>query len=333
LVSKPWRISDNACRPLAAAAGLILFLGPSLAASLTRTLVLFVEPQRFIAADGVMWDAVEAALRQVGNALVLPLIILLVAAVAGSVVQNGLVFAIEKLGFDISHISPLKGMNRLFSLRAMFETVKSLVKVAIVMAVAGFMMRDEIDRLPLLETLTAGAMAAEIERLVLRLLMGVLIALTALAGADYFYQRLQFLRSLRMTKREVKEEAKQSEGDPIVRGRLRQIRMERARRRMMAAVPTASVVITNPTHYAVALKYEMGDAGAPKVVAKGSDLVALRIREVAEENNVPIIENPPLARALHAGVDLDREIPPEHYKAVAEIIGYVFRLKGKIKAR
>jgi flagellar biosynthetic protein FlhB len=141
------------------------------------------------------------------------------------------------------------------------------------------------------------------------------------------------MRSLRMSKREVREEAKQSEGDPLIRARLRQIRGDRARRRMMAAVPGASVVITNPTHYAVALKYEMGAAGAPTVVAKGSDLIALKIREIAEANDIPIVENPPLARALHASVEIDREIPAEHYKAVAEIIGYVFRLKGKIKPR
>ncbi len=131
----------------------------------------------------------------------------------------------------------------------------------------------------------------------------------------------------------MREEVKQSEGDPLIRARLRQIRMDRTRRRMMAAVPGASVVITNPTHYAVALKYELGAAGAPRLVAKGKDLIALKIREVAAENNVPVIENPPLARALHAGVEIDREIPPEHYKAVAEIIGYVFRLKGKLRPR
>jgi flagellar biosynthetic protein FlhB len=179
--------------------------------------------------------------------------------------------------------------------------------------------------------MTAEDIAGEIERLVLKLLLGVLMALSVLAGLDYFYQRLNFLRSLRMSKREVKEENKQSEGDPLIKGRLRQIRMERARRRMMAAVPKASVVITNPTHFAVALKYEMGAAGAPRVVAKGKDLIALRIRDLARENDVPVVENPPLARALHAGVELDHEIPPEHYKAVAEIISYVFRLKGKIR--
>jgi flagellar biosynthetic protein FlhB len=150
-----------------------------------------------------------------------------------------------------------------------------------------------------------------------------------LAGIDYFYQRLQHMRSLRMSKREQKDEAKQSEGDPMLKGRLRQIRMDRARRRMMAAVPGASVVITNPTHFAVALKYERG-MNAPVCVAKGVDLLARRIREIAEAHDIPVIENPPLARALHGTVEIDQEIPSEHYRAVAEIIGYLMRLRRSV---
>jgi flagellar biosynthetic protein FlhB len=174
-------------------------------------------------------------------------------------------------------------------------------------------------------------MPHEFYKLILRLLFGVLAVVTVLALFDYAYQRFAFMRSMRMSKQEVKEENKQAEGDPVIRARLRAIRMNRARKRMMAAVPKASVVITNPTHYAVALQYDMGDSGAPKVVAKGADLVAMKIREIAAEHDVPIVENPPLARALYAGVEIDREIPPEHYKAVAEIISYVFRLKGKLR--
>jgi flagellar biosynthetic protein FlhB len=131
-----------------------------------------------------------------------------------------------------------------------------------------------------------------------------------------------------MSKQEMREELKQSEGDPFIKARIRQIRMERARRRMMAAVPKADVVVTNPTHYAVALKYEPGKMAAPRVVAKGADTIAARIRAVAEEHAVPVVENPPLARSLYAAVELDEEVPPEHYRAVAELIGYVMRLKG-----
>jgi flagellar biosynthesis protein FlhB len=316
---------------LAAGAGVILFLGPALARSVALELAAFADPARFLAEDGVKWNAVLTPLRHIGTALLVPAVVVMAAALAGNLVQNGLVFATEKIGFNPSHISPIAGFSRLFSFRAMFETLKSLAKVMLVMGVAAMMMRGELDRISLLSMMTAEDIAGEIERLVLKLLLGVLMALSVLAGLDYFYQRLNFLRSLRMSKREVKEENKQSEGDPLIKGRLRQIRMERARRRMMAAVPKASVVITNPTHFAVALKYEMGAAGAPRVVAKGKDLIALRIRDLARENDVPVVENPPLARALHAGVELDHEIPPEHYKAVAEIISYVFRLKGKIR--
>jgi flagellar biosynthetic protein FlhB len=317
---------------LATSGILILFLAPSITRTLGRALAAFADPQRFLAPQGILWDAVAADLHEVALALLLPFALLMVAGFTGTVVQIGFVFATEKLGFDPSRISPAKGFQRMFAPRALIETLKSLAKMVLVAAVAGTMLRDEIVRVPFLG-LSSEDMPAEIEHLILRLLLGILMVLTVLAGLDYAYQRFHMLRSLRMTRREVKEEHKQSEGDPIIKARLRQIRMERARRRMMAAVPGASVVITNPTHFAVALKYDMGEAGAPRVVAKGADLIAQRIRTIAEENEIPIVENPPLARALYASVELDREIPPEHYKAVAEIIGYVFRLKGKIRPR
>jgi flagellar biosynthesis protein FlhB len=311
----------------------LVFVMPATMERIARGLAAFADPQRFIVADGVVWEAVGAALMGVASSLVVPFVILMIAAVSGSVIQTGFVFASERIGFDASHLSPLQGVQRLFSLRGIVELGKSVAKVFVVGAIAVLMLRGEIDRVSQMAALTPEDTMHEIGRLVLRLFGGILAVLTALAGADYIYQRLHLIRGLRMSRREVREEQKQTDGDPLVRARLRQIRMDRARKRMMAAVPGASVVITNPTHYAVALKYELGESGAPTVVAKGTDLIALKIREVAEENNIPIVENPPLARALHAGVEIDREIPPEHYKAVAEIIGYVFRLKGKIRPR
>jgi flagellar biosynthetic protein FlhB len=254
------------------------------------------------------------------------------AALAGSLVQTGLVLATARIGFDAERLSIIKGFSRLFSLRALTDFIKNLSKVTAASAALLWLFAPELKRLPLLSTAGAGALMAELYSMILRLALAVLVVLAFIAVIDYGYQRFSFLRGQRMSKQEVKEEHKQAEGDPIVRSRLRQIRMERARRRMMAAVPTASVVITNPTHYAVALKYAEGDKGAPKVVAKGADLVAERIREVARENDVPLVANPPLARALYASVELDHEIPPEHYRAVAEIISYVFRLKGKARA-
>ena len=144
---------------------------------------------------------------------------------------------------------------------------------------------------------------------------------------------MRWLSRNRMSKQEIKEEYRQNEGDPTIKSKIRQLRQERAKKRMMTAVPQATVVIMNPTHYAVALKYESGKMAAPVCVAKGVDALALRIRAVAEENDVPVVENPPLARALHAAIEIDEPVPPEHFKAVAQVIGYVFRLRGKIPAR
>jgi flagellar biosynthetic protein FlhB len=163
------------------------------------------------------------------------------------------------------------------------------------------------------------------------MMVGICIVMFVIMIADYLYQRYEYMRSLRMSKQEIKDEYRQQEGDPQIKQRIRQIRVERARKRMIAAVPTADVIITNPTHYSVALKYDADKMRAPSVVAKGLDNIALKIREVAKEHNIPLFENAPLARALYATVDIDKEIPAEHYKAVAEIISYVYRLRGKFK--
>ena len=312
---------------------ILLFVGPSVVDQIAKGLAAFAEPQRFVAGDGIIWEAVRAELAGIAQSMIAPFVILLVAAIAGSVLQTGFVFATERIGFDAKHLSPVEGVKRLISVRGLIELGKSVAKILVVGAIAVMMLRGEIDHISQTATMSPEDAMGEIGRLILRLLAGILAVLTVLAGGDYIYQRMNLMRGLRMSRREMKEEHKQAEGDPLIRARLRQIRMDRARKRMMAAVPGASVVITNPTHFAVALKYELGDSGAPTVVAKGTDLIALRIREVAEEHGIPIVENPPLARALHAGVEIDREIPPEHYKAVAEIIGYVFRLKGKIRPR
>jgi flagellar biosynthesis protein FlhB len=179
----------------------------------------------------------------------------------------------------------------------------------------------------LLPTADLADLLPTIVALVGRLLKGTLIAVTAIAIIDFAYQKYSFMQSMKMSKQEIKDEHKQSEGDPHMKARVRAIRIGRSRKRMMAAVPGASVVITNPTHFAVALKYDISMMSAPIVVAKGADFIAARIRALAEEHGVPLIENPPVARALYATVELDQEIPPEHYKAVAEIISFVMKLK------
>jgi len=173
----------------------------------------------------------------------------------------------------------------------------------------------------------------DMSRLLFKVLMASLVSLGTIAGADYFWQRMRWLSRNRMSKQDIKEEYRQNEGDPVIKSKIRALRQDRARKRMMTAVPKATVVIMNPTHYAVALKYESGKMAAPVCVAKGVDALALRIRAVAEENDVPVVENPPLARALHAAIEIDEPVPAEHFKAVAQVIGYVFRLKGKLPAR
>jgi len=225
-----------------------------------------------------------------------------------------------------SKLSPIGGAKRLFGKPALVEFGKTLAKLALVIGIAAAVLRPHVVALGTL----VGADPAEIGRasggLVAVLIKAVAAPVAALALFDLLYQRHSWFAKLKMSLQEIKDEHKQTEGDPKIKGKIRQIGMQRARRRMMSKVPDASVVITNPTHFAVALKYDYGRMGAPVVVAKGVDAVALRIRAIATEAGVPIVENRPLARALHAGAELDRPIPTEHYAAVAEVIGYVMRL-------
>jgi flagellar biosynthetic protein FlhB len=315
------------------ALGLVVFAGGPIARTIGNALKRYIEAPHALSVEGALWPAVVDTLATVAAALTLPMGFLILAALAGSLVQTGLLFAPEKLAPKLENLSPAKGFSRMFSARGLMEFGKTLAKLAVVVAVVAMLMQPELVRLPLMSGLDAGQMLGEIARLTARIGLGVFGALTVIAVLDYGFQRLSFTKSMRMSKQEVKEEFKQSEGDPMIRARLRQIRMDRARKRMMSAVPTASVVVTNPTHVAVALRYELGTEGAPTVVAKGAELLAQRIREIATEHKVPIVENPPLARALYANVEVDQQIPPEHYKAVAEIIGYVFRLQGKLKPK
>ena len=214
-------------------------------------------------------------------------------------------------------------------MKKVVESLKGIIKIAVISFVAILVVKPWLSKVNLLPTMDSMAILSFIHKIVVLLIFTVVIAVFVIAVADYVYQRYTHLKKLRMTKQEVKDEYKQMEGDPIVKSRIRQVRMERARHRMMENVPKADVVIVNPTHYAVALEYKMEQMDAPVVLAKGIDHLALRIREVAEENEIPIVENPPLARALFASVEIDQAIPQEHFKAVAEVIGYVMQLKNQ----
>jgi flagellar biosynthetic protein FlhB len=261
-------------------------------------------------------------------ALAVPLAAVVAASLAGGRAQHPFLWTTDPLGPQWSRVSPMAGFKRLFGLEAVLNLVKGLVKVLLVGIVAGAILWFDRDRLEASARIEPAALLPVTLGLSLRLLAGVLAAYAVIALADGLYQRFQWRRQLRMTKQEIKEEAKESDGNPEIKGRIRQLRLARVRKRMMAAVPTATVIVTNPTHFAVALRYESG-MGAPLCVAKGVDALALRIREVAGEHDVPIVENPPLARALHATVEIDETIPEEHYRAVAEVIGFVLRTRRR----
>ncbi|TCS63039.1 flagellar biosynthesis protein FlhB [Varunaivibrio sulfuroxidans] len=255
---------------------------------------------------------------------------LFVLAIFASVAQTGLLIAPSKLAPELSKISLLKGATRMFSTRSLVEFVKGVIKLIIVSLVAFGLTIPLMQDVRLMADYDMVAILDRIHKISVMLAVGTLGVMVAISVLDFFYQKFEFTKSMKMSKQEVKDEHKQSEGDPQIKARIRRIRAERANQRMMSAVPEADVVVTNPTHYAVAMSYSMESMSAPRVVAKGVDTLAFRIRDVAKANDVPVVENPPLARALYAAVELDEEIPAEHYNAVAEVIGYVMRLKGKI---
>ncbi len=266
--------------------------------------------------------------RTIGMAVAIPVGVSILAAVGASLAQHRIGWSAQALAPQFSRVSPMAGFKRIYGPQAWVQFVKGLVKVALVGAVAGSVLWSERDRLDAFARLEPVAMLGGSLSLALKLLVSTLAFYFVIAVADAGWQRLQWHKRLRMSKQEIKDEAKESEGNPEVKGRIRQLRLQRVKKRMMAAVPKATVILANPTHYAVALRYEPG-MRAPVCVAKGVDALALRIRAVASDNDVPVIENPPLARALHATVKIDAEVPPEHYRAVAEVIGYVLRLRRR----
>jgi flagellar biosynthesis protein FlhB len=265
-------------------------------------------------------------------ALGLPLLMLVLAAVAGNMMQHRLVWSGEQLKPKFSKISPAAGAKRIFGKQSLANFAKGLFKVAALGAVMTAILWPERHRLESLVRYDPAALLGVTSSMTLHLLGAVVAMLAVVAIGDYLFQYRQWFERQKMSLQEMKEEFKQSEGDPHVKGKIKQLRQARMRKRMMAAVPKASVIITNPTHYSVALSYERG-MSAPICVAKGVDNIAFKIREVAKAHDIPIVENVPLARALYATVQIDEEIPVEHYHAVAEIIGYVMGLRRNLSGR
>jgi len=318
---------------IAGAALVLMAFSGTMGKDLTTTMRGLIANSYDISVDG---PALPRLFQKIGSemiaAVAIPFLILLLAALGGNIIQHRLVWSFEALAPKLSKISPAAGAKRLFSKQALANLGKGLIKLVLVGSVLTALMWPERGRLEALTRSDPSFIMSLSLSLALKLLGSVVAMLAVVAAADYLFQYRQWYERQKMSLRELKEEFKQTEGDPAIKGRMKQVRQIRMRRRMMAAVPKATVVITNPTHYAIALEYERG-MDAPICVAKGVDSIALKIREVAGKHSVPIVENPPLARALHATVQIDQQIPPEHYKAVAEVIGYVMRLRRMVSAR
>ena len=304
--------------------------GSSSMTSLQMSLRGLVEnAHAFGTSSGAFLKLTEKLGFEVLAAIALPFLVLALAAVAGNMVQHRLVWSADSLKPKLSRISPISA-QRLFSKQSLVNFAKGLAKLTLIGALMVWLLWPERYRLDSMVATDPAAVLPLTEALSLKLLGAVTAALAIVAALDYFYQYQVWFNRQKMSLRELKEEFKQTEGDPAIKGKIRQLRQSRMRKRMMATVPKASVIITNPTHYSVALQYEPG-MNAPVCLAKGVDALALKIREVAKAHNIPIVENPPLARALHATAEIEQEIAPKHYKAVAEVIGYIMRLRQAFK--
>lgn len=286
-------------------------------------------PEQFEMDSGALGETLHQLSVDMLRILLVPLVIFFVTALTSGFVQVGPLLSAESLKPSIDKINPLKGFKRVFGGRAWFEFLKAFGKMTLVGTVATITLIPIYNDAPGMVGIELGDMMDLLRHESQSLLKSVLTILFVFAVIDYAVQRRNYMQQMRMSKQEIKDEYKQSEGDPHIKAKLRELRMQRARKRMMAKVPTADVIITNPTHFAVAMEYNTKKGGAPIVVAKGADRIALKIREIAKDNQVPIIENPPLARALYDTVELDEQIPEQHYKAVAEIISYVYSLKKR----
>ena len=293
--------------------------------NLLGSLIAFVErPYDFrlnAGADAIM---LLAAVGKAATAvLALPLFVLMVFGIFVSVLQNPLRMVGHRIKPEMSRLSPMKGFTRMFGAQGLVEFMKSVFKLTILSVCAIFFLLNYKADLVNAILLEPAALPQALARQMLNVLIAVGLSLAGIVVADLLWSRFKWRKDLRMSKQEIKDEHKQSDGDPLLKARRLSLARDRARRRMLSSVPKATVVIANPTHYAVALRYVSGDAGAPMVVAKGMDNIALKIREIAEANDIPVIEDKALARSLYAAVSLDRPIPPEFYKAVAEVILYL----------
>ena len=271
----------------------------------------------------ITFQVVIALLKALGPFFILIILLVLVSNIA----QFG--FITIPLKIDFQKLDPIKGLTGIFGFKKLIESVKLLAKLAIIMGVMFLLFALTYQKfLAMMNQETSDTIATMFE-LTVYFISAILFIIIIFAIIDFYFTRYYYMKSLKMSKQEIKDEFKNMEGDPQVKGRIRRIQMQMAQKRMMSSVPDADVVITNPTHYAVALKYDNKVDSAPKIVAKGIDFLAIKIKDIAKENKIPIIENPALARSLYDQIEIDREIPSEFYKAMAEIFSYVYELKRK----
>ena len=256
------------------------------------------------------------------------LLVVTMASLLSSLLQTGFLFSSEAIMPKFSKIDPMKGFKRMFSLQSVMELVKNILKMITIGLVAWLTIKGEVANISPLMNKDIYSIMAYVGKVSFRIIVSTCWVLVVLALMDFIYQKWEHAKSIRMTKQEIKEENKQLEGDPLIKGRIRRLQREVARKRMMAAVPKADVVITNPTHFAVALRYDQEAMNAPVVVAKGADHIAAKIKEIAKKHHVPIIENKPVARLLFTLTDIDEAIPEKLYRVVAEILAQVYRMKN-----
>tara|TARA_R110000868_G_scaffold56647_2_gene175181 strand:- start:2672 stop:3760 length:1089 start_codon:yes stop_codon:yes gene_type:complete len=318
---------------LAAGLALLSFMFPPMARNLAGTLVVYFEQADAFAVEPT---AILGMMRQtawhVAVIVGIPILMLAGAGFAGHYLQQGMIFTTDKIQPKLSKINPVEGFKRNFGPQGVANFLKGIGKMGLVGLAAFVVLFPKRDLLAGMPALDVSDILILVRQISIELMLACLVVYAMIAAADYAFQKQSFMKRNRMSKQEIKDEHKNSDGDPHVKAKLRQLRHERSQRRMMARVPEATVIITNPTHYAVALLYEQGKTSAPICLALGVDEVALRIREVAKAHDIPIVEDPPLARALYATAELDQEIPVDHFKAVAKIIGYVLSLsRGRAK--
>jgi flagellar biosynthetic protein FlhB len=314
---------------LATGAVTLLLMGPGIGQHLVRPLaVILSQPGLPVAEPIALFHEVAAVFLGTVAPFVVPIAL---GAIAATLLQTRFTLRSRALHADLARLSPGRGWKRSFGSESLIETARSLTKLLIVGAAVTQVLFQELPKLEVLPSVPLGVLLDLLVSVVTRLLLAVVLAQTVIAGADMFWLWRQHLRQLRMSRSDIRDETRETEGDPAIKMRIRRLRMRRARQRMLAAVPKATVVVTNPTHYAVALTYDSKISSVPQLVAKGVDTLAARIRDTAREHGVPIVANPPLARTLHE-LPLGSPIPPELYKVVAELIAYVWRLSGRRQA-